>query len=206
MSASATPESVIRQIVEAMRALAGPHPGFRPVHAKGLVCTGTFRASADAPRVTRAPHFAGQSVPTIVQVRQFQREPRGARWCPERPLHGGQVSAPRRQERRYPCQLRRRVRRTDTRGAARVPARSAAGAGHGPPRPGRGSALSRRPSRRARLRRAPDEEGQCRLAMRRRPTMPSTPSASPPPMVRADSAAIDSCRRQARPFFPRRCR
>ena len=29
MSTSATPEPVIRQIVEAMRALAGPHPGFR---------------------------------------------------------------------------------------------------------------------------------------------------------------------------------
>src|SRR5437879_12889370 len=65
MSPSATPEPVIRQIVEAMRALAGPHPGFRPVHAKGLVCAGTFRASADAPRVTRAPHFSGQSVPIV---------------------------------------------------------------------------------------------------------------------------------------------
>src|SRR6266567_2761313 len=55
MSPSATPEPVIRQIVEAMRTLAGPHPGFRPVHAKGLVCSGTFRASADAPRIARTP-------------------------------------------------------------------------------------------------------------------------------------------------------
>ena len=66
MSTSATPEPVIRQIVDAMRALAGPHPGFRAVHAKGLVCSGSFRASAEAPRVTRAPHFGGHSVPTIV--------------------------------------------------------------------------------------------------------------------------------------------
>ena len=66
MSASATPEPVIRQIVDAMRTLAGPHPGFRPVHAKGLVCSGTFRASVDAPHVTRAPHFAGQPVPTVI--------------------------------------------------------------------------------------------------------------------------------------------
>src|SRR5215831_20170909 len=58
---------VIRQIVETMRALAGPHPGFRPVHAKGLVCTGTFRALADAHRVTRASHFSGQPVPTVVR-------------------------------------------------------------------------------------------------------------------------------------------
>jgi catalase len=67
MAASATPDPVIGQIVDAMRALAGPHPGFRPVHAKGLVCSGTFRPSADAARVTRAPHFAGQPVPTVVR-------------------------------------------------------------------------------------------------------------------------------------------
>src|SRR5436190_5327042 len=75
MSTSTTPQPVIRQIVEAMRALAGPHPGFRPVHAKGLVCSGTFRASADAPRVTRAPHFAGQSVPTIVRFANANGNP-----------------------------------------------------------------------------------------------------------------------------------
>jgi catalase len=75
MSTSATPEPVIRQIVEAMRTLAGPHPGFRPVHAKGLVCSGTFRASADAPRVTRAPHFTGQSVPTIVRFANANGNP-----------------------------------------------------------------------------------------------------------------------------------
>jgi catalase len=75
MSTSATPESVIRHIVEAMRTLAGPHPGFRPVHAKGLVCSGTFRASADAPRVTRAPHFTGQSVPTIVRFANANGNP-----------------------------------------------------------------------------------------------------------------------------------
>ncbi len=75
MSASATPEPVIRQIVEAMRTLAGPHPGFRPVHAKGLVCSGTFRASADAPRVTRAPHFAGQPVPTVIRFANSNGNP-----------------------------------------------------------------------------------------------------------------------------------
>src|SRR5882672_3752058 len=75
MPTSATPEPVIRQIVEAMRTLAGPHPGFRPVHAKGLVCSGTFRASADAPRVSRAPHFAGQSVPTIVRLANANGNP-----------------------------------------------------------------------------------------------------------------------------------
>ena len=75
MSTSATSDTVIRQIVDAMRTLAGPHPGFRPVHAKGLVCAGTFRASADAPRVTRAPHFAGQAVPTIIRFANANGNP-----------------------------------------------------------------------------------------------------------------------------------
>jgi catalase len=75
MSTAATPDPVIRQIVDAMRALAGPHPGFRPVHAKGLVCSGMFRASVEAPRVTRAPHFAGQSVPTIIRFANANGNP-----------------------------------------------------------------------------------------------------------------------------------
>ena len=70
-----TPQPIIRQIVEAMRTLAGTHPGFRPVHAKGIVCAGTFRASADAPGVSRAPHFAGQSVPTIVRFANADGNP-----------------------------------------------------------------------------------------------------------------------------------
>ena len=72
---SATPESVIRQIVDAMRTLAGPHPGHRPVHAKGLVCSGTFRASAEATGITRAPHFAGQPMPTIIRFANSNGNP-----------------------------------------------------------------------------------------------------------------------------------
>ena len=72
---SATPESVIRQIVDAMRTLAGPHHGHRPVHAKGLVCSGTFRASAEATGITRAPHFAGQPIPTIIRFANSNGNP-----------------------------------------------------------------------------------------------------------------------------------
>src|SRR5262245_41113565 len=57
MAGSATSGTVIAQLVEVMRALAGSHPGFRPVHAKGIVCSGTFRAAPDARRVSRAPHL-----------------------------------------------------------------------------------------------------------------------------------------------------
>ena len=64
---SATPATVITQLVETMRALAGSHPGFRPVHAKGIVCSGTFRGATQARGVSRAPHLQGQAVPTIVR-------------------------------------------------------------------------------------------------------------------------------------------
>ena len=67
MSGSAAPASVIAQIVETMRALAGAHPGFRPVHAKGIVCAGTFRGAPEARRVCRAPHLQGQAVPTVIR-------------------------------------------------------------------------------------------------------------------------------------------
>ena len=75
MPGSAAPDPVVAQLVEAMRTLAGPHPGFRPVHAKGIVCSGTFRASADAPRVTRAPHLQGQSVPTVIRFANANGNP-----------------------------------------------------------------------------------------------------------------------------------
>jgi len=74
-TASPTPEPVIRQIVDAMRTLAGPHPGFRPVHAKGLVCSGTFRGSADGPRMSRAPHLAGRAVPVTVRFANANGNP-----------------------------------------------------------------------------------------------------------------------------------
>jgi catalase len=75
MSAPATSQAVIAQLVEAMRALAGPHAGFRPAHAKGLVCAGTFRPSADARGMTRASHFQGGPVPTVVRFANSNGNP-----------------------------------------------------------------------------------------------------------------------------------
>jgi catalase len=75
MSGSATPATVIAQIVETMRALAGAHPGFRPVHAKGIVCAGTFRAAPEALRVSRARHLQGQTVPTVIRFSNSNGNP-----------------------------------------------------------------------------------------------------------------------------------
>jgi catalase len=58
-----------------MRALAGPHPGFRPVHAKGIVCSGSFRGSAQARSVTRALHLQGPTVPTVIRFSNSSGNP-----------------------------------------------------------------------------------------------------------------------------------
>jgi catalase len=75
MSASTTPPTVITQLVETMRALAGAHPGFRAAHAKGIVCAGTFRPSPDARRMTRAVHLQGPPVTTIVRFSNASGNP-----------------------------------------------------------------------------------------------------------------------------------
>ena len=75
MSASAAPNTVVAQLVETMRALAGSHPGFRPAHAKGIVCAGTFRAAQEARRLSRAPHLQGGSVPTVIRFSNASGNP-----------------------------------------------------------------------------------------------------------------------------------
>jgi catalase len=75
MSESAAPRTVIAEIVEIMRALAGSHPGFRPVHAKGIVCSGTFRGAPQARDVSRAAHLQGQAVPIIIRFANASGNP-----------------------------------------------------------------------------------------------------------------------------------
>jgi catalase len=75
MPGSAAPDRVVAQLVETMRTLAGSHPGFRPAHAKGIVYAGTFHASSDARRVTKASHLQGQSVSTVIRFANASGNP-----------------------------------------------------------------------------------------------------------------------------------
>src|SRR3954452_18065386 len=45
----------------------GVHLGFRPVHAKGVMFSGTFVPSPDAAELTRAPHASRPSTPVTVR-------------------------------------------------------------------------------------------------------------------------------------------
>jgi catalase len=59
--------ALIQQLLDALDALSGLHPGFRPAHAKGLMCSGTFIPSPEAAKLTRAPHASRPSTPVTVR-------------------------------------------------------------------------------------------------------------------------------------------
>ena len=56
-----------QQLLDAFDQLQGVHSGFRPAHAKGLMCSGVFAPSPEATKLTRAPHASKPS--TSVTVR-----------------------------------------------------------------------------------------------------------------------------------------
>jgi catalase len=60
-------KSVPQHIADDFITLFGSHPGYRIVHAKGIVVTGTFVPSPGAAALSRAPHFTAASTPVIVR-------------------------------------------------------------------------------------------------------------------------------------------
>jgi catalase len=67
MSGNAKIEALSQEILQALDNLAGLHPGYRPVHAKGEMYTGTFTPAPEATTLTRAPHVERESTPVIVR-------------------------------------------------------------------------------------------------------------------------------------------
>jgi catalase len=59
--------SLPEQIVDAIHEISGRHEGTRAVHAKGVVCTGTFTATPEAASLTRAAHMQGDPVPVTAR-------------------------------------------------------------------------------------------------------------------------------------------
>jgi catalase len=54
-------------LIQQFDTLFGQHPGFRPVHAKGAMLTGTFKPSVGATALTDAPHILRASTPVTVR-------------------------------------------------------------------------------------------------------------------------------------------
>ncbi len=64
-------EKLSQELLEALDHLFGLHAGFRPVHAKGLMCSGVFTPSAEATTLTCAPHIQRPSTKVIVRFSNF---------------------------------------------------------------------------------------------------------------------------------------
>ena len=65
-SAQLTPD-LAQQIAEVMAQGPSGKAHQRYVHAKGIVCQGTFQVSSGASAISLAPHFQGESVPVAVR-------------------------------------------------------------------------------------------------------------------------------------------
>jgi catalase len=60
--------SLITDLIGILDVLSGGiQPGFRPAHAKGLMCSGTFTPAPEAAGLTRAPHANKPSTPVTVR-------------------------------------------------------------------------------------------------------------------------------------------
>jgi catalase len=79
-------ESLAEQAVEAINDISGSHPGHRAAHAKGTLVAGTFTATPEAARLTRAAHMQGPPVRATVRfsngggnpdIPDYAREGRG---------------------------------------------------------------------------------------------------------------------------------
>ena len=63
------------RLVDAINAVGGQHAGTRAAHAKGIVCAGTFTATPEAKRLTRAPHMQGDEVRATVRFSNGSSNP-----------------------------------------------------------------------------------------------------------------------------------
>lgn len=74
-----TPASAI----DTVNAVFGRHDGFRALHAKGIVCRGTFTPDPAAASLSRAAHMHGGTVPATVRFSNAAGDPRHPDWLPD---------------------------------------------------------------------------------------------------------------------------
>ncbi len=68
-------KDLAQQIFDLMVQMPGGKPGYRPVHAKGIVCQGTFAPTKDAATISKAAHFQGTPVPVTVRFSDGAPDP-----------------------------------------------------------------------------------------------------------------------------------
>jgi catalase len=69
------PDPLTRQALKALDDLSGLHPGYRPVHAKGILLSGTFTPASGVGALTNAPHVCRPSIRVAVRFSDFAGVP-----------------------------------------------------------------------------------------------------------------------------------
>jgi catalase len=59
--------ALANELLAVFHSIFGPHPGFRPAHAKGVMLTGIFKPAPGAAALTKAPHITRASTPVTVR-------------------------------------------------------------------------------------------------------------------------------------------
>ena len=71
------------EAMDKIHARFGAHDGHRALHAKGIHCVGTFTATPDAAKLTRAAHMSGTPVPAKVRFSNGGGDPRVPDYVPD---------------------------------------------------------------------------------------------------------------------------
>jgi catalase len=72
-----------QQALDVINKRFGRHPGFRALHAKGTLTKGTFTATPEAARLTRAQHMQGDAIPVTVRLSNGSGDPNLPDYGPE---------------------------------------------------------------------------------------------------------------------------
>jgi catalase len=69
--------------IDVAQKVFGPHPGYRALHAKGVVLKGSFTATPAAAELTRAAHMQGEPVPVTFRVSNGAGDPHHPDYAPD---------------------------------------------------------------------------------------------------------------------------
>jgi catalase len=71
------------QAIDAVNKVFGSHAGFRALHAKGILCKGTFTPTPDASTLTRAPHMRGGAFEATFRFSNGSGDPHHPDYAPD---------------------------------------------------------------------------------------------------------------------------
>lgn len=71
------------EAIDTAVAVFGEHSGFRALHARGVICRGTFTPTGEASALSRAAHLAGPEVPVTVRFSNGAGNPKHPDWAPD---------------------------------------------------------------------------------------------------------------------------